>query len=158
MNYYINARQQHGEQCWLQSRDNSYPPHCREGPEGTAALLQNCNHTAVFQSRPTGREAHSTVCSWVWGKIRPCFKRDLLKEKENGIEVIFRHRPKLHTGFYLEIAYRFLLRKLPFSFFFFFPLSLFLELSLVLRKTETIQARGDHGGGLLEVDSKCSLA
>ena len=79
-----------------------------------------------------------------------------MKEKENGIVVIFRHGPKLHTGFYSEIAYRFLLGKLPFSFF--FSLSLFLGLSLVVRKTETIQSRGDRGGGLAEEDSECSLA
>jgi len=73
----------------------------------------------------------------VQGKIRSRFRGDVLKEKENGIVAIFRHRLKLHPGFYLEIAHRFLLGKLP---FFFFSLSLFLELSLVLRKTEAIQS------------------
>lgn len=100
----------------------------------------------------------STVCSWAQGKIGPCVEGNLLKGKENGIVVIFRHQHKLHEGFYLEIAYRFLLRKLSLFFLFSSPLSLFLELSLVLRKTGTIQPRGDGGGGLAKVDSKCSLA
>lgn len=72
---------------------------------------------------------------WLFSGINP-----------NSIRVSTR---KLHTGFYLENYL---------SLFFFPSLSLFLELSFLLRKTDSIQSRGDRGGGLAEVDSKCSLA
>lgn len=94
-----------------------------EVPDGIPSCFQNCSCAAVLQSCPTGPEAHSTICSWVPGKIRPCFKGDLLKEKENAIVVIFRHQPKLHTGFFSEIAFGLLWGKLLFFFFFLFSVS-----------------------------------
>lgn len=78
---------------------------------------------------------------WLFSGINP-----------NSIQVSTR---KLNTGFYLENHLSpSPTRPLP-------PpasLFLFLELSLLLRKTDSIQSRGDRGGGLAEVYSKCSLA